>query len=107
MGLKDAQNDASFDYEGYLQFIESLKSERVKTFDQLWRIVQNEEELLPFSNTIYKTYLDVLKEELVEQKLFEYLSCLLKEYMRYNIRPDSFTKRSELGFYPTNEKACQ
>lgn len=103
--LKDAQNDASFDYEGYLQFIESLKSERVKTFDQLWRIVQNEEELLPFSNTIYKTYLDVLKEELVEQKLFEYLSCLLKEYMRYNIRPDSFTKRSELGFYPTNEKS--
>ncbi|KAI5968143.1 hypothetical protein CANMA_002566 [Candida margitis] len=107
--LKDAQNDASFDYEGYLQFIESLKSERVKTFDQLWKIVQNDEEQLPFSTVIYKTYLDVLKEnekkKEQEQKLFDYLSCLLKEYMRHNIRSNSFTKRSGLGFVPTNDKS--
>lgn len=102
--LKDAQNDASFDYEGYLQFIKSLKSERVQTFDQLWRIVQNEEQL-PFSNIIYKTYLDVLKEQSVEQKLFDYLSSLLKEYKRHYIGPNSFTSRSGLGFYPTNGKS--
>jgi len=86
------------------QFIKSLKSERVQTFDQLWRIVQNEEQL-PFSNIIYKTYLDVLKEQSVEQKLFDYLSSLLKEYKRHYIGPNSFTSRSGLGFYPTNGKS--
>ncbi|KAG5422349.1 hypothetical protein I9W82_001444 [Candida metapsilosis] len=101
--LKDAQNDASFDYVGYLQFIESLRSERVKTFDQLWAIVQNGEEHLPFSSVVYKTYLDVLNEGPEEQKLFDYLTCLSKEYSMYNIKAGSFTKRSGMGFFPTND----
>ncbi|KAI5968893.1 hypothetical protein KGF57_000008 [Candida theae] len=100
--LKDAQNDASFDYVGYLQFIDSLKSERVKTFDQLWSIIQNDKEHLPFSNSIYKAYLDVLKEAPEESKLFAYLTSLLKEYSRYHVKTNTFTKRSGMGFFPTN-----
>ncbi|CAL1218178.1 unnamed protein product [Candida parapsilosis] len=93
-----------FKWANISTMLEESQALKVQTFDQLWRIVQNEEQL-PFSNIIYKTYLDVLKEQSVEQKLFDYLSSLLKEYKRHYIGPNSFTSRSGLGFYPTNGKS--
>lgn len=103
INLDDAQKDVNFDYEGYLQFMEKLKTERRNVFGQIWKIVDNENEIA-YSNYIYKTYLNYLKEEIeenVEQSYFNYLSSLLKQYHFYYTDPASFTRKSELGFTPT------
>ena len=83
--------------------MEKLKTERRNVFGQIWKIVDNENEIA-YSNYIYKTYLNYLKEEIeenVEQSYFNYLSSLLKQYHFYYTDLASFTRKSELGFTPT------
>ncbi|EMG45451.1 hypothetical protein G210_4372 [Candida maltosa Xu316] len=102
--LETAQNDANFDYEGFLQFLEKLKVERRDVFKQIWTIVQNED--IRFSSYICKTYLDYLKEGIAEDlqaSYYDYLSALLKQYHFYSIDPRSFTNTPNMGFTPTNK----
>ncbi|KAI5961583.1 uncharacterized protein KGF55_003900 [Candida pseudojiufengensis] len=101
--LEDAKNDVNFDYEGYLQFIEKLRNERYNTFDQIWKIIQKDPPI-SYSSFIYKVYLDILKEQNDESRIFDYLNRLLFEYERHHVDGDSFTKRSGMGFVPTNDK---
>lgn len=107
--LQELTNDVDFDYEGYLQFLNKLKVERCDIFNQIWQIIHQEEENFGFSNYIYKLYLNFLKEHIIttevetEQKYYDYLSILLKKYQLYHVDAKSFTKRSNLGFFPTND----
>lgn len=107
--LQELTNDVDFDYEGYLQFLNKLKVERCDIFNQIWQIIHQEEENFGFSNYIYKLYLNFLKEHIIptevetEQKYYDYLSILLKKYQLYHVDAKSFTKRGNLGFFPTND----
>ncbi|KAI3402833.2 hypothetical protein KGF56_004294 [Candida oxycetoniae] len=107
MSLEDAKQDVNFDYEGFLQFLEKLKNERINTCEQIWKGVHDQKTSpVPFSNSIYKTYLDILKENPDENKLYEYMTCLLKEFHRYHTDDqDSFTRRSGMGFHRENSKS--
>ncbi|EDK44818.1 hypothetical protein LELG_02997 [Lodderomyces elongisporus NRRL YB-4239] len=96
--LEDAKNDANFDYDGYLQMINRLKSDRSLIFDQLWKLMQSSDPDVPFSTSTYKIYLEHLREEPDETRLYHYLECLLKQYNANFVDPESFTKRSGLGF---------
>ncbi|CAI5758150.1 unnamed protein product [Candida verbasci] len=98
--LKDAQNNINFDYEGYLQFIEKLKQERIETFKQCWNLIKNDDEF-PFSSLIYKTYIDYyLKEQEVENinesDYYEIMRNLQLKYEKYFIDSQSFTSNSSI-----------
>lgn len=92
--LAEAQRDADFDYEGYLTFVESLKSERIQTFAELWKL--HSHQCTIFSNRIYKIYLDFLREELdtvhVESNYYDLLTKLSHHYQQYTVSKDSFNR---------------
>ncbi|EGW31783.1 uncharacterized protein SPAPADRAFT_62380 [Spathaspora passalidarum NRRL Y-27907] len=103
--LNEISNDVNFDYEGFLEFVKKLKQERNQAFQQLWDIYQTDE--IDFNHSIYSTYLNYLKEGIadnLEQKYYDYLSALLRQYQAYHTTSQSFNRRANLGFEPVNEK---
>ncbi|CUM65161.1 uncharacterized protein PRCAT00002789001 [Priceomyces carsonii] len=93
--LIDMQKDADFDYEGFLAYLNKLKSTRSNTFNELWNLFNDTSSI--FSDRICKIYLDFLKEEYVEvvdeEKYYGMLKCLLKFYHQYHVSSTSFNKR--------------
>ncbi|KAK6461385.1 mitochondrial ATPase expression-domain-containing protein [Scheffersomyces coipomensis] len=108
--LQEVQQDVNFDYEGYLTFMDELKSERINTFNQLWTLYQQETGG-HFSLRIYKLYFDYLKEELnesseqTEELYYSYLTCLLNQYHKFAINHDQqgFTTRDGFNFGKQNK----
>ncbi|KAG2736372.1 hypothetical protein G9P44_000462 [Scheffersomyces stipitis] len=97
--LESAKSDPNFDYEGYLEFVSHISNLRKTSFDQLWALYN--EAGIGFSFQVYKTYLQYLRESIVEdreQKYYNYLSVLLNDYQKYNVNKKSFNTRNDPNF---------
>lgn len=107
ISLDEIQKNANFDYEGYLQFTQSLHVQRQRTFDEIWKYLQ--EAGIPFSKKIYTTYLNTLTEltdlKEVETKYYAFLTTLAKQYHFYHLSSDSFTSRTNLGFTSPSQES--
>jgi ATPase expression protein 2 len=88
--LKEAQENADFDYEGFLLFISELKSKRSTTMVKLWELHKDTNTF--FSPKSYKVYLNYLFEDQTEEKLYDVMSLLAKQYHYYHVSKNSFNK---------------
>lgn len=88
--LKEAQENVDFDYEGFLLFINELKSKRSTTMDKLWDLHKDTNTF--FSPKSYKIYLNYLLEDQTEQKFYDVMSLLAKQYHYYHVSKNSFNK---------------
>lgn len=86
--FKELLNDASFDYEQYLQFIGDFKQKRYNTMTQVWELYTSSNNEFSVKNyKIYSKYLRQLKDETL---LFNHLKDLNKFHHQYSISPKSF-----------------
>lgn len=95
ISLNEAQKNAEFDYEGFLQFIDELKNKRNNTFTKLWNLYNDSNSF--FSLQIHKRYLNYLKDNLespaqTEAKFYDLLTSLLKNYHLFHTSGSSFNR---------------
>lgn len=88
--LKEEQENADFDYEGFLMFVNELKSKRSTTMDKLWDLHKDTNTF--FSSKLYKIYLGYLVENPTEQNFYDVMSMLAKQYHYYHVSEGSFNK---------------
>jgi len=88
--LKEAQENADFDYEGFLLFVNELRSKRSTTMNKLWDLHKDTNTF--FSPKSYKVYLNYLLEDQAEEKFYDVMSLLAKQYHYYHVSKDSFNK---------------
>lgn len=109
VSLEEAQQDANFDYEGYLSFIDGIKQTRWQTFDELWTeyIASGQ----PFHHGVCFYYLEYLSEELdtqtVESKYYALLRSLRTMYAENYVDPTSYNTRTDTRKFSSNYPASR
>lgn len=88
--LREAQQSADFDYEGYLKFVGDLTNQRSKLIGELWKCYH--ESKPGFSVRVYQTYLRLLEENPLDDLAYEILSSLALENHQHKVSSDSFNR---------------
>lgn len=100
--LEEAQNSLLFDYDGYLTYMNGLKTRRRNAVSQMWNLyLDNNGFFLP---ELYKRYLLFLGEEKNDQLFFQLLELILKNYHYYKVSGSSFNKK-HMNMNDTQESA--
>lgn len=111
--LEEAQTNVNFDYEGYMEYVDSVRTRRVNTMNALWSLYKANNSF--YSSSAYFSYYRILSEALkhdlktslggealnseVEKPIYQFLSELGDVYYTIN-SPDSYNFGSvSLGQY--------
>lgn len=86
--LETLLNDANFDYEQYLVFLDQLKNKRIKVMKEIWNLYQ--ESTSTFSASNYRIYGMFLQEIKDEDEYYKILQQLGDFHHRYTLKPTSF-----------------
>lgn len=88
--LRQAQASPSFDYQGYLEYINGLRSMRVSLFQELWKCYK---ECKPgYSTRPFETYLKIIKEAPEDSLCYDLLTDLSREWLASYVNEESFNK---------------